>query len=312
MTGSRRVAVLFGGSSPERTVSLESGQAVAAALTDRGHSAVLIDPSTQSVAEVDWDQFDSAFIALHGTYGEDGQVQQQLDSLRVPYTGSSAEASAVTFDKARAKDRFRRDKLTTPKSTLVSSSNDTRTLLEAINKTELPAVVKPTRQGSSVGVTIVRRADEIEPALDHAFQFGSEVLIEDFIAGEEWTVGVINREPLAPIRIDSARAFYDYEAKYADDRTQFHVADSSDDVVFIESLQDVAVQAAKSLSTSGIARVDLMVDKQRRPWLLEVNTIPGFTSHSLIPIAAEAAGISLGELFESVLPPVPSSQRLAG
>jgi D-alanine-D-alanine ligase len=302
MKDAQRVAVLFGGLSPERDVSLESGRVVAEALSNRGHAVTLVDPRDQPVGTVDWEQFDAAFIALHGTYGEDGGVQRDLDSLGVVYTGSSAEASAIAFDKPLAKNRFREKQLATPKSCTVSSATHQAVLIEAVLGLRLPVVVKPTCQGSSVGVSIVQSEDQIVAAFAECFRFGSEAIVEQFIDGEEWTVGIIDRRPLPPIRIDAARGFYDYDAKYADERTRFHVADADDDIALMQALQDVSVKACTAIGTSGIARVDLMVDKHQEPWLLEVNTIPGFTSHSLIPKAALACGIDRGELFESVLP----------
>lgn len=320
MSSLRTIAVLFGGSSAEREISIESGNAVAAALTSRGHRVELINPAVTPVAAVDWNRFDTAFIALHGTYGEDGQVQNELDALGVAYTGSSAAASALAFDKNRAKAAFRSARIPTPDSALISSrnlqgnssSNSPAANAQAAARIGYPVVIKPCSQGSSVGVSIVREPGQLTAAISECFRHDTFGLIERAVIGEEWTVGVVDDQALPPIRIEAARDFYDYEAKYNDNRTSYHPADSETNPQQIDDLQQVSRHACAALGTSGIARVDLIVDAESKPWVLEVNTVPGFTTHSLIPKAAATAGISLGELCESVMPGRPDSQRLAG
>ena len=312
MSALRAIAVLFGGSSAEREVSIESGNAVAAALRSRGHRVELVDPAVTPVAAVDWNRFDAAFIALHGTYGEDGQVQHELDALGVAYTGSSAAASALAFDKNRAKVAFRSANIPTPDSKLISSNDSSEANALAADRIGYPVVIKPCSQGSSVGVSIVREPGQLAAAIAECFRHDTFGLIERAVLGEEWTVGVIDGQALSPIRIESARDFYDYEAKYNDNRTGYHQADAETAPEQVDALQQVSLRACAALGTSGIARVDLMVDAESKPWVLEVNTVPGFTSHSLIPKAAATAGMSLGELCESVMPGSPGTQRLAG
>lgn len=299
MQTQQRIAVLYGGTSAERDVSLRSGQTVAAALAERGHAVELIDPAVTPISEVDWNRFDSAFISLHGTYGEDGQVQHELQAIGVPYTGSDAAASAIAFDKWAAKQRFAAVGVATPAARLVRCADD---VVVAAAEIGYPLVVKPCSQGSSVGVTIVREPGTLEVAAEECFRHDTRGLVETAIVGEEWTVGLIDHRPLIPIRITPARGFYDYEAKYRDDRTGYHIADEETSPTLIAELQDVARRAGESLGTSGIARVDFRVDESNQPWVLEVNTVPGFTSHSLIPKAATAEGIDFGELCESMLP----------
>lgn len=305
---SQRIAVLYGGPSAERDVSLESGETVARALRGRGHEVELIDPLNTPVAEVDWTGFDCAFIALHGTYGEDGTVQRELDVLGVPYTGSGVEASIAAFHKWAAKQRFRGAGVPTPVAQLVADTSGVHT---AAGEIGYPLVVKPCSQGSSVGVSIVLKSEDLAAAAEECFRHDTQALVETAIVGEEWTVGLIGQHCLPPIRITPACGFYDYKAKYQDDRTDYHVAGMETPTAFVDELQTLARRACDSLGTTGIARVDFRVDESEQPWVLEVNTVPGFTSHSLIPKAAAAVGMSLGELFESVLP-VKRAQRLAG
>ena len=305
---SQRIAVLYGGCSAEREVSLESGRTVADALTARGHAVQLIDPAVTNVAELDREQFDCAFIALHGTYGEDGQVQRELDALGVAYTGSNAEASIAAFHKWTAKQRFSDAGVPTPLARFVAEPADVAAAADHIG---YPLVVKPCSQGSSVGVTVVFDSKNLARAAEECFRHDTCGLVETAIVGEEWTVGLIDERCLPPIRITPARGFYDYQAKYSDNRTDYHVADDETPGSLVVGLQTLARQACQSLGTSSITRVDFRVDESGQPWVLEVNTVPGFTSHSLIPKAAAAEGIALGELFESALP-IGRTHRLAG
>lgn len=306
MSSLQRIAVLYGGPSAEREVSLESGRTVANALAERGYAVTLIDPIVTPVANADWRRFDSAFIALHGTYGEDGDVQRELDAMGVPYTGSNAAASAIAFDKWAAKQRFTDAGVPTPAARLVRAPQGVPAMANEIG---FPLVVKPCSQGSSVGVTVVFEPKRLEEAAEECFRHDNRGLVETAIVGEEWTVGLIDRRCLRPIRITPARGFYDYEAKYRDDRTDYDVADDSAPSKLVAALWALAGAACEAVGTSGIARVDFRVDEAGQPWVLEVNTVPGFTSHSLIPKAAAADGISLGELFESVLPRQQSRRR---
>lgn len=296
----KRVAVLAGGNSPEREVSLNSGRTVTRALTVRGHRAVAIDPAVSDPAAMDWSLFDAAFIALHGTYGEDGTIQSILDSAGVPYTGSDAAVSRLAFSKSAAKERFLHHKLPTPPYILVHSSDSRERIRAQAERIGYPLVVKPDAQGSSLGVTIVRSPDALDAAIAECFRFGSFGLIEKAILGTEWTVGVVDDLPLPACRIISRREFYDYDAKYADDETRYEFEfDLPREAV--AAIERVGREACRALDTRGMARADLRVDEQLRPWLLEVNTVPGLTDHSLLPKAAARIGLSFGDLCERAL-----------
>ena len=287
------VAVLSGGDSAEREISLESGTAVARALRERGHTVHAIDPSRQPVHAVDWSAFDVAFIALHGTFGEDGGIQEQLDELGVLYTGSGAEASRLAFDKTAAKNLFRQQGIRTPPEIILRAASHPF-------PGTFPLVVKPRRQGSSLGVTIVHDPGEFPAALAEALRFDDCVLIEQAILGEEWTVPILDRMVLPPIRISTDHQFFDFTAKYRDERTRYDVIRDFEDPVCREVTR-ISLAACEALHTAGICRVDLMLDAEARPSVLEVNTIPGMTDHSLVPKSATAWGWSFGELCERAI-----------
>lgn len=295
------VAILYGGDSAEREVSLESGAAVAEGLSQLGHRTKLFDVREDPVSSIHWSPFDTAFVALHGTYGEDGGVQAELAQLGVRYTGSSTEASQCAFDKLAAKQRFSEAGIPTPEHRPIHNDDPPESVAAKANEIGYPLVVKPARQGSSVGVSIVSDSTQLKAAVDLCFQHDTKGLIETGIAGEEWTVGLINYRCLRPVQIESATKFYDYKAKYQDDRTQYHVADLESQRQLIGEIQTVSRDACAVVGTSGVARVDLRLDPAGKPWVLEINTVPGFTSHSLVPKAAAASGISFPELCEMAL-----------
>lgn len=296
---SMRIALLCGGTSAEREVSLQSGAAVHAALNSRGHFVAVVDPQDVDLTSFDWARFDVAFLALHGTGGEDGQVQRVLETAGVPYTGSDSGASRLAFSKSAAKERFVQFNVPTPHAVLVHES-DTAARIEArLLTVGLPAVVKPDGQGSSLGVSIVRDATELPAALSACFHLQPFGLLEEFIAGDEWTVSVIDDDVLPPIRIRPASSFFDFSSKYEDDRTAYEFASDADVAADVgELIGRTAQQACAALGVRGAARVDLMLDACRRPWVLEVNTIPGMTTHSLLPKSAERAGIPFPDLCE--------------
>lgn len=309
------IAILYGGDSAEREVSLESGMAVADALARLGHDTTLIDTRDVPVNCIDWSGFDTAFIALHGTYGEDGGVQADLARLRVPYTGSGIEASRCAFDKLATKAKFAKTGIPTPAYEPIDADEPIEAVCAKAEAIGYPLVIKPARQGSSVGVSIVAEPGQLAAAVELCFQHDTKGLIEKAIIGEEWTVGMINYRCLHPIRIESATEFYDYAAKYQDNRTQYHIANVQTDYKLIDRLQDISRDACANVETSGVARVDFRVDESGQPWVLEINTVPGFTSHSLVPKAAKASGISFPELCRMALmtavldqPPVVQSQ----
>lgn len=297
MTKTRmRVAVLLGGDSAEREVSLESGRNVAIALVERGHEVVRLDPSRESLESLKG-RVDIILPMLHGTGAEDGSLQSVLDELQIPWLGSSAEASALTFDKVATRQQLQSCGLPVPLGFSFSRSDLNESVAETIQPLGWPVVVKPGAQGSSVGVSIVRTSQELPAAVNEALKWGESYLIEKFIAGRELTVPVIDGEPYPPIEIIPSRPWYDYTAKYSDDATQYVV--NPDNVP--EEMLSVVVQACRVCGVTGISRTDLRLDHDGRFWILEINTIPGMTSHSLVPMSAAAKGISLGELCEDLL-----------
>jgi D-alanine-D-alanine ligase len=295
-----RVAVLAGGESDEREISLQSGHAVQQALNEKGHLVLHLDPAVVDLPGVDWRQFDVAFLALHGQFGEDGQVQQILDQAGIPYTGSDATASRLAFSKSAAKERFAQFGVPTPEYSLLHYTDEFSRTERIAREIGFPLVVKPDSQGSSLGVTIVHSADQMSAALRLCFQFDSFAVIERAIPGTEWTVGMLDELVLPPIQIETDREFYDWQAKYEDDNTRY-LFESNLPEHAVRGIADAAKDACRALGTRGMARVDLRVDESFQPWVLEVNTIPGYTSHSLVPKAAARMGIEFGDLCERAI-----------
>lgn len=290
------IFVLLGGTSPERDISLESGDAVTTALLDLGYSVQQIDPAHLRLQDVDWpSELCLAFNMLHGTFGEDGQAQAVLDALQIPYTGSNAAASRLTFQKHLAKQLFEAANLPTPVWQLISGADIAQHIPEALESLGFPLVVKPDAQGSSIGVSILHSAEHVSAAIEAAHTFDQNVLLETAIIGEEWTVPLIDDRPLPAIRISSRNAFFDYSAKYHDDLTGYEVLTIQESET-ARRVTDLSVRACRLLKTSGITRVDLIVDRQGQPWLLEVNTIPGMTNHSLVPKSAARLNWTMGDL----------------
>jgi len=292
-----RVALLAGGDSDERDISLQSGAAVQAALSSRGHLAIHLNPAVVDLADMDWSQFDVAFLALHGRFGEDGQVQLLLEEAGVPYTGSDAAASRLAFSKSAAKERFAQFGVPTPTYVLIHYADDAARIERLVSLVGYPLVVKPDAQGSSLGVSIVREPRELPAALRRCFEYDSFGVVEEAILGTEWTVGLLDDLVLPPLRIETAREFFDYQAKYQDDLTRYEFG-SDWPQADIQRIADTAAEACRALGVKGLARVDLRVDAARQPWVLEINTIPGMTDHSLVPKAAAHVGIDFAELCE--------------
>ncbi len=294
---SLNIIVLMGGSSQEREISLESGAAVADALAELGHQITRADPATDEFSLVNWDQFDVAFIALHGSFGEDGQIQAILEKAGIPFTGSTAEVAELTFHKSATKERLIQNYVPTPAYVLIHQTDDARTIQQHACTIGYPLVVKPDTQGSSLGVSIVRSAEELPQALTRCFQYEEHGLIEQAIFGTEWTVSQLDDTQLPLIQIEPNRGFYDYEAKYHDEQTAYHFEFALPTDV-VQAINRVGAQALEATGVEGVARVDIRLDEQLRPWVLEINTVPGFTSHSLVPMAAAKVGLSLGQLCD--------------
>jgi D-alanine-D-alanine ligase len=301
-----KVAVLMGGRSAEREVSLMSGQGVLKALQSSGVDAQAFDPAERSLSELQRDGFDRCFIALHGRYGEDGTVQGALELLGIPYTGSGVMASSIAMDKTMTKRVWLAEGLPTPRYELVRREQLATASMDAlIAALGLPMIVKPAREGSSIGVSKVMTADELPAALAQAAQCDTDILCEQCIVGDEVTCPVLGdgdtARALPVIRIVAPEGNYDYQNKYFTDDTQYLVPSGlpAQEEAAIEAL---VVKAYQVLGCRGWGRIDVMIDGQtRQPYLLEINTSPGMTGHSLVPMSARAAGISYEALCTQLL-----------
>ena len=292
-----KVAVLMGGRSAERPVSLKSGAMVLAALTKRGVDAHEFDPKERGIDALIRERFDRAFVILHGRYGEDGTIQGALELLGVPYTGSGVLASALAMDKWHAKLIWQACGIPTPRSELLARDSDMQAVATRLG---LPLMVKPANEGSSIGMTKVKSARELPEAYALAANYDRVVIAEAFVNGVELTVGILGDKPLPPIKLETTREFYDYEAKYEADDTRYVIpCGLPPDAERI--VQDEALFAFKTLGCSGWGRVDLMLDLSGKPYFLEVNTSPGMTDHSLVPMAARHAGLSFEDLCLKIL-----------
>lgn len=292
-----RVAVLYGGASAEREVSLDTGSAVLAALQARGIDALGWDPAEHTMKELADAGFERVWIALHGPGGEDGAIQGALQWLGLPYTGSGVMASALAMDKVRAKRVFDAAAIPTPDYAIVRHHSHAILAAEDFG---YPLILKPACQGSSVGMTKVFEPDDLSAAVDLALSFDGIAIVEPCILGDEFTVAVLQGEALPSIRIETPRVFYDYRAKYESDRTEYHCPGTrSDDEE--SRYRALAVAAFAELGCAGWGRVDFMTGSDGQPQVLEVNTVPGMTSHSLVPMAAKSIGIDFEELCWRIL-----------
>lgn len=299
--GLGRVGVLYGGRSAEREVSLMSGAGVHEALRSVGVDAHLFDTGLRSFGELEAAGFDRVFIALHGRYGEDGTLQGALELLGIPYTGSGPAASAIAMDKIMTKRIWLQHGLPTPDFAILDEHTELRRVPDSLG---LPLIVKPPHEGSTVGITKVRGYSDMKEAYAEAARFDSEVLAEQFIDGRELTVALLgagrNARALPVIEIAAPDGNYDYEHKYFSDDTQYFCpADLPEDIA--REVGRVSVEAYRALGCEGWGRADLILGKDQRVWLLEMNTSPGMTSHSLVPKAAQAVGMSYPELCVAIL-----------
>jgi D-alanine-D-alanine ligase len=292
-----KVAVLLGGKSAEREVSLMSGNAVLDALRSRGVDAHGFDPSQRPLEDLLREKFARVFIALHGRYGEDGTVQGALELLNIPYTGSGVMASALAMDKWRTKLVWQAVGVPTPRFEILTAASDFSAVAATLG---LPLIVKPSREGSTIGLTKVVQADQLEAAYHLAAQHDPMVLAEQFISGIELTASILGGTALPLIRIAAASGLYDYHAKYFAEDTQY-LCPSGLPEAQQEKLQALALRAFDIVGCSGWGRVDIMLDPSGAPYLLEVNTSPGMTSHSLVPMAAKAHGLSFPDLVVKIL-----------
>jgi len=301
---SEKVAVLFGGTSAERDVSLHSGAAVLAGLQEAGIDAHAIDTKTFDVTQLKQQGFEKVFIALHGRGGEDGTLQGMLEQIGLPYTGSGVMASALTMDKFRTKLVWQALGLPIAPFVALNRKHLTQVgqgpIAAKIAELGLPLIVKPSHEGSSVGMSKVSSAEELIPALEEGFRHDDNVLIEKWLSGPEYTVAIVGDNVMPSIRIQPAGVFYDYQAKYISDETQYFCP-SGLSTEQEKQLAEIALQAYLALDCSGWGRVDVMQDSEGGFNLLEVNTSPGMTSHSLVPMAAKHAGLSFSQLVARIL-----------
>lgn len=292
-----KVAVLLGGRSAEREISLQSGNAVLKALRRRGVDAHPFDPVDQPMEEILKQGFNVAYIALHGRYGEDGTVQGALELMGLPYTGSGVLASALAIDKWRTKLLWQTVGINSPHYAMLNAESDFEMVVKELG---LPLIVKPSREGSTIGLYKVMSAEELPDVYRSAAKHDPMVLAEQFIEGMELTVAILGDIPLPLVRIEAASGLYDYEAKYLSNETGYFCP-SGLSAEQENTIQVQALQAHKALGCEGWGRVDLILDKSGKPYFLETNTSPGMTSHSLVPIAARTAGISFEDLVIRIL-----------
>ena len=292
-----KVAVLMGGKSAEREISLLSGNGVLRALRAKGVDAHAFDPAVRDLFELKREGFARCFIALHGRGGEDGTLQGALEFLGVPYTGSGVLGSAIAMDKARTKMIWLANGVPTPSYETLRSDSD---LAGVAKRLGLPLIVKPVQEGSSIGITKVTKAAELDEAYALAANYAPDVIAERFIEGPEYTASILEDAPLPLIRIEAPEGKYDYQNKYFTDVTKYHCP-SGLPAKKEEELKALALRAFKAVGCTGWGRIDLMLDAKKKPWLLEVNTSPGMTGHSLVPMAARAVGLAYEDLCLRIL-----------
>jgi D-alanine-D-alanine ligase len=292
-----KVGVLMGGKSAEREVSLKSGGMVLLALRSKRVDAHAFDPAEKDLDLLRRERFDRVFIALHGRFGEDGTMQGILEWLGIPYTGSGVLASALAMDKVRTKRMWQAEGLPTAPYLVLDKDTDFKA---AAKKLGVPLFVKPASEGSSVGMSKVKRAGDLEEAFALAVNYDPVVIAEKFIDGPELTVAIVGERVLPIIKIETPREFYDYEAKYIANDTRYLIP-SGLPAAKEKQIQALSLKAFQALGCRGWARVDVMLDKRGRAYLLEINTSPGMTDHSLVPMAAKAVGISYEDLCTRIL-----------
>ncbi len=295
----KKIGVMMGGLSREREISLKTGKAILKALTEKGYTACSIDVG-QDVAEVlVKKKIECAFIALHGRFGEDGTIQGMLELMRIPYTGSGVLASALALHKIMTKKILLCERIPTPPFEVIQRQEIGKAPLRDIS-VPLPLVVKPAREGSTIGISIVKTGEELVPALKEAGKYDEEILVEKFMKGKEITVGILENIPLPAIEIVPKSGFYDYHSKYTKGETQYIIPARIPREKYLNA-QEMSLRAFQTLGCSGCARIDLMTDENDDSFVIDVNTMPGMTETSLLPKAANYVGISFEDLVERIL-----------
>lgn len=297
MSAFGKVAVLMGGRSAEREISLKSGAMVLAALKRKGVDAHAFDPRDAGLDQLIAQRFDRAFVVLHGRHGEDGTVQGALEYLRMPYTGSGVMASALAMDKWRTKLVWLASGVSTPRYELLT---DELHPADVVSRIGLPLMVKPAHEGSSIGITKVTSMEKLDAAYAAAREYDDIVIAEQFIAGQELTAAILDDEPLPLVRIEAPQGNYDYHNKYFGNDTKYHCPSGLPEALE-QKIQKQALAAFRVVGCRGWARLDLMLDTNQQPWFIEVNTIPGMTDHSLVPMAARARGLGFDDLVLRIL-----------
>ncbi len=292
-----KVAVLMGGLSAEREISLQSGNAVLAALQNKAVDAFAVDVGENIINELFEGNYQRVFIALHGRGGEDGSMQGLLEIMKLPYTGSGVMASSLAMDKLKTRQIWRAMGLPTPDFTVIDSQESCQQALATLG---LPLIIKPVLEGSSIGMSKVENKEELMPAWQKAQQCGGTVIAERWVEGDEYTAAILDDRVLPMIKLKTSHKFYDYDAKYDADDTQY-ICPCGLAAERESELAELAKNAFDAVNASAWGRVDFMVDKKNQPWLIEVNTVPGMTGHSLVPMAAKQAGLAFDDLVLSIL-----------
>ena len=298
MVTDKRIGVLMGGVSSEREISIRSGEAIHNALKEMGYDSVAIDAGKDVAEAIKREKIKVAFVALHGGWGENGAIQGLLEVMEIPYTGSGVLASALAMDKVSSRKILEQEGLNVPPY-IVLDEKDSKLKVKDL-KLKTPLVIKPSKEGSSVGVSVIYKIEELKGAVEKSFDYGDRVIIEDFINGKEIHVGVLGDRALGAIEVRPKEGFYSYEAKYTPGLTDYIYPPDLTDEEYRYALES-ALKAHISLGCDGATRVDIMVDKDGTPYVLEVNTLPGMTATSLLPKIAKGAGIGFGELVEKIL-----------
>jgi D-alanine-D-alanine ligase len=295
----KKVAVMMGGLSREREISLKTGKAISKALIEKGYTVTAIDVREDLPEKLVKEKIECAFLALHGRFGEDGTIQGMLELMKIPYTGSGVLASALAMHKIMSKKFFLYESIPTPRFEVFQREEIKKDLPKKISL-PLPVIVKPAREGSTIGVSIVQKEEELGPALKEAGEYDEEILVEEFMKGKEITVGILEDIPLPIIEIVPKSGFYDYHSKYTKGETQYILPARISREKYLYA-QEISLKAFQTLGCSGVARVDLMTDEHENPFVIDVNTMPGMTETSLLPKAASYAGIPFEDLVERIL-----------